>query len=178
MKTRVALLRGINVGGHNKVPMARLREVCADLGWQDVRTYIQSGNVVFAATGSRAALEGALESAVRESFGLDIPVVVRDAAGWARVLAGNPFPAESETEPNLVLVGLARKKIASGAVDLVRERATGGERVERVGEAIWFHAANGSAKSKITPAVLDRAAGSPVTTRNWRTLLKIDAMMR
>ena len=86
------MLRAVNVGGR-KLPMAALREQCGQLGWTQVATYIQSGNIVFEATGSDAALEAALEQAIAREFGLDVPVIVRTRAQWAKLAAANPFAA-------------------------------------------------------------------------------------
>ena len=91
----IALLRGINVGGHALVPMARLRDICAGLGWNEVETYIQSGNVVFEASGKAAALEAALEKALAGAFGFAPAVIVRSAAQVRALAAANPFPAAS-----------------------------------------------------------------------------------
>src|SRR5579862_2902066 len=103
MPTHVALLRGINVGGHNKVPMAELRELVAGLGHDDVATYIQSGNVVFSAAGKDSpALASALEKAIAARFGFTIRVVVLSRAELAKVAADNPYTAE--TNPRLVHV--------------------------------------------------------------------------
>src|SRR5262245_9998041 len=87
MERRVALLRGINVGGRS-LPMAGLRELCAALGWQEVRTYIQSGNVVFDSAKAPAALEDELEQAIAKTFGMKVPVIVRTAKQWTAYLDG------------------------------------------------------------------------------------------
>lgn len=176
--TFIALLRGINVGGGNRVPMADLRALCEGLGWEEVRTYIQSGNLLFAAAGKPARLEAALEEAIEGEFGLAIPVIVRAGADWPGYVAANPFPKASESEPNRVMLALSKKPPAAGAVERLRERAAAGERIERAGGALWIHYAGGSARSKLSPSVLDRLAGSPVTTRNWRTVLELDELAR
>ena len=80
--TYIGLLRGINVGGHNKIPMADLRTLVATMGWSQVQTYIQSGNLVFTAAGAPAAIEDQLEQAIERHFALSIPVLVRAAADW------------------------------------------------------------------------------------------------
>lgn len=172
-----ALLRGVNVGGHNRVPMPELRALCAELGWADVRTYVQSGNVVFAAEGEPAALEGALEAGIERRFGFSVPVLVRPAAAWAGYAAGNPFPGASETEPNRVMLALSRHPPHPDAADALRERAADGERIARVGDALWIHYPGGSGRSRITPAQLDRLAGSAVTTRNWRTVQQLALLL-
>lgn len=177
-RTFIALLRGINVGGHNKVPMAELRGLCEELGWAEVRSYVQSGNLVFEAAGEPASLEAELERAIERTFELSIPVVVRAAADWPAYVAGNPFPGASESAPNAVMLALSKAPPKAGAVAGLLERAVNGERVERVGDALWIHYAGSSARSKLSPGLLDRLVGSPVTTRNWRTVLKLDELAR
>lgn len=176
MSTFIGLLRGINVGGHNKVPMAELRPLCAEIGWKDVQTYIQSGNLVFTAGGAPAALEAEIERAIERHFGLTVSVIVRAAKDWPPYIKGNPFPEASEKEPNAVMLGLSKSPPKAGAEAGLRERATHGERIVQVGEALWIHFSDGVAGSKLSPGLLDRLVGSPVTTRNWRTVLKLGEM--
>lgn len=173
----VALLRGINVGGARKLPMARLREICAELGWAEVETYIQSGNLLFSAPGDAVALEGALEQAISIAFGFDIAVIVRSAGQWAAYAAANPFPDEARDDPGRLMLNLSKKKPAIGAEAAIAARAAAGERLRRAGEAIWIYYPAGAGTSKIGPSLLDRAAGSPVTARNYRTVLKIREML-
>jgi uncharacterized protein (DUF1697 family) len=169
------LLRAVNVGGR-KVAMADLRALCASLGWEKVETYIQSGNIVFDADGGARTLEEALETAIGTRFDLEVPTIVRGAAEWQKIVAGNPFAEEAEAAPNWVLLGLAKHKLGAGAAAAIAARAAAGERVAAVGEALWFHYPDGVGTSKLTPALIDRAAGSPVTARNWRTVLKLEEM--
>lgn len=178
MKTFIALLRGINVGGHNKIPMAGLCSLCADLGWSDVQSYIQSGNLVFSANGTAAALEIKLERAIMEEFGFSIPVIVRAATDWPAYVKNNPFPAASEREPNRVMLGLSKTPPKPDAAKLLQERAANGEHIAQAGDAIWMHFKKGVAGSKLSPALFDRLVGSPVTMRNWRTVLKLEEMTR
>ncbi|NEZ04627.1 DUF1697 domain-containing protein [Wenzhouxiangella sp. XN201] len=173
----IALLRGINVGGHNKMPMAELRNLCAGLGWQNVATYIQSGNILFSAEGSTSALEKQLAGAIASHFGHRVSVIVRPAAAWPLYIELNPFPEASASEPNRVMLGLAQKSLAADAAERLSEFAASGESIAQRTDSLWIHYASGSARSKITPALLDRLAGSPVTTRNWRTVLKINEMI-
>lgn len=177
-RKRIALLRGINVGGHNKLPMAGLRDLCAGLGWQDVQSYIQSGNLVFTAAAGPAVLETDLERGILEQFGLEISVIVRLASAWAAYMDANPFPAAAEREPNFVHILLSKVPPASDSAERLQERAKDGERVALAGETLWIHYPNGAGRSKLTPALLDRLAGSPVTARNWKTALKIAEMVK
>lgn len=169
----IALLRGINVGGANKLPMAGLRALCADLGWTDVGTYIQSGNVVARAAGSRAKVEDELETGIAGRFGMKIPVIVRTLSEWQAYIESNPFPAEIEREARWVALHLSKMPPEAGAVIALREKAAHGERVEQVGDAFWVYYPAGMGRSKLTPALFDRLSGSPVTARNWRTVLRL-----
>jgi uncharacterized protein (DUF1697 family) len=178
MDTFIALLRGINVGGHNKIPMAELRSECADLGWDDVQSYIQSGNLVFKADTTPANLETELEGAIERKFGLSIPVIVRSRADWLAYVKGNPFPEASQREPNLVMLILSKAPPNQDAVEDLREYALNDERIVQVGDALWIHYPGGSGRSKLSPARLDRLVGSTVTARNWRTVLKLDELVR
>jgi len=176
MGRHVALLRAVNVGGR-KLPMAELRALCGELGWTDVATYIQSGNVVFSAGGEEAELEGALERAIAERLRLDVPVIVRSAAAWAACAKANPFPEAAAKEPNRLMLLLSKRSPAAGAEEAISAKATAGEQVRRAGDALWIHYPQGTGTSKLTPALIDRAAGSPTTARNYNSVLKIEEML-
>jgi uncharacterized protein (DUF1697 family) len=177
-KTFLALLRGINVSGRNIIPMNELRFLCGDLGWKDVQSYIQSGNLVFKAESTATKLESALERAIERRFDLSIPILVRAAAAWPDYVRDNPYPDASQSEPNLVMLALSKTAPKPDAVEKLQERAVCGERIAQVGDALWLHFAGGVAKSKLSPALLDRLVGSPVTMRNWRTVLKLHEMIQ
>jgi uncharacterized protein (DUF1697 family) len=177
MKTFIGLLRGINVGGNNRIPMADLRALCGELGWSDVQTYIQSGNLIFSASGKPAALETKLQRAIETRFGFSIPIIVRSAGDWPAYIRNNPFLDACKKDPHLVMLCLSQAPPKSDATARLSERAAGGERVIHIGDALWIHFAGGVARSKISPALLDRMVGSPVTTRNWLTVLKLRELM-
>jgi uncharacterized protein (DUF1697 family) len=174
----IALLRGINVSGHNKIPMSELRSLCAKLGWEHAQSYIQSGNLVFQAKSTPAKLETELEQAIERRFGLSIQIIVRAAAVWPDYVRDNPYLDASESEPNAVMLALSKLAPKEDAVEKLQERAVNKERIVQVGDALWLHFAAGVAKSKLSPALLARFVGSPVTMRNWRTVLKLHEMAR
>lgn len=178
MKTFIALLRGINVGGHNKIPMSELRTLCAELGWKNIQTYIQSGNLIFAAAGKPAALEATLQRTIEKHFGFAISIIIRSAADWPAYIKSNPFLEACEKEPHAVMLCLSQAPPKSDAAERLLERAAGGERIAQIGDALWIHFAGGVARSKISPALLDRMTGSPVTARNWLTVLKLEEMTK
>lgn len=176
MGHRVALLRAVNVGGR-KLPMAALRELCVRLGWTNVATYIQSGNIVFEATGGGAALEAALEQAIESEFGLDVPVVVRSEAEWAKLAAANPFARAARAAPNRVQLLVSKRPPAADAADRLAARAQAGEQVAAAGGGVWIHFPEGVARSKLTPSSIDKAIGSAATGRNYRTVVKLREML-
>ena len=172
----IALLRAVNVGGC-KLPMAGLRTLCEGLGWRDVATYIQSGNVVFAATGKAEAIEATLEKAIAQEFGLDVPVVVRTAAQWAALEASNPFARTAREAPNRLQLLVSKRPPARDAAERLMARAEAGEMVEAVRGGLWLCYPEGIARSKLTPALIDKACGSPATGRNYRTVMKLKEML-
>jgi uncharacterized protein (DUF1697 family) len=175
MARSIALLRAVNVGGR-KLPMAELRALCGELGWKDVETYIQSGNLVFTAPGRPEALEATLEKAIEERFGLDVPVIVRTARQWGACAAANPFAAVARDEPNRLQLLVSKRPPHADASEKLMERAQAGEVVKAAGGALWFHFPEGVGRSKLTPALIDKACGSPSTGRNWRTVVKLKEM--
>jgi len=175
MARLIALLRAVNVGGR-KLPMAQLRALCGELGWAEVETYIQSGNLVFTAAGKADAIEARLETAIKDRFGLDVPVIVRTAAQWSACAAANPFPKAAADEPNRLQLLVSKRPPEKDSADKLMERAQSGETVKAAGGALWFHFPEGVGTSKLTPAIIDKAAGSPSTSRNWRTVLKLQEM--
>ena len=173
----VALLRGINVGGHNTVPMADLRALGEGLGWSGVATYIQSGNLVFEAADKADALERVLEAAIADRFGTQVAVIVRTARQWASHVASNPFLEAAEAEPNKLMLCLAKKAPRADCEAALQERARDGEEVRLVGDTLWIHYPEGAGRSRLSPSLLDRLVGSPVTARNIRTAQKLEAML-
>jgi uncharacterized protein (DUF1697 family) len=177
MSAYLALLRGINVSGNKRVPMAELRALAGELGWGGARTFIASGNLVFEAKGTTTALEGKLERALAKHFGFPVEVLVRSAADWRALVGANPLQALARKDPAHVLLALPKAALREEAAAELAERAQGAERVAAAGGALWIHYASGVARSKLTPALLDRCAGSTVTARNWRTVLELEAML-
>lgn len=176
MGRMIALLRAVNVGGR-KLPMAELRVHCGALGWANAATYIQSGNVVFDADCSPAEAEAALEALIRSEYGYESPTIVRTAAQWRGYAPANPFPNAARETPNYLLMLLSKQPPSAGAEEAVQARATAGELVRRAGDALWIHFPAGSGTSKITPSLIDKAIGSPATSRNYRTVVTLEGML-
>ncbi len=173
----LALLRGINVGGHRSLPMAQLRELAAELGWSSVSTYIQSGNLLFNAPLSAETARDLLETAIAERFGFAVPCIVRSAQCWFDLVAVNPMPDVASDRPSLLMLALARSPLPADVGDHLQARAAHGERVIQTAGALWIDYGSAVGTSKLPPALLDRLAGSPVTTRNWRSVVKLAELL-
>jgi uncharacterized protein (DUF1697 family) len=164
-----ALLRGINVGGNNKVAMPALKEVLVELGFSDVATYIQSGNVVFRGARAEAA---AIEERIEQVFGFRVAVVLRTGAELAAVAAGNPFLSSDANVKQLYVTFLEREPAGSAAGQLDPERSPG-DRFHLRGRHLYLELGNGAGRTKLTLDYLERRLGVKGTARNWNTVLKL-----
>jgi len=169
----VALLRGINVGGSNKVPMAELRALFEALGYPDAQTYIQSGNVVFSARAGESALVADIEAAIEETFSLQVPVVVRSRAQLAAVVASSPFDRAAPTAVHVAFLSGRPRTASVAALDPDRSPP---DTFAVVGREVYLHYPNGSGRSKLTVDYLERVLGVRATARNWNTVTKLLAM--
>jgi uncharacterized protein (DUF1697 family) len=186
MATHVALLRGINLGGKNRVAMPDLRALVAELGHADVTTYIQSGNVLFTPgdAGGTAALAAGLAAAITEKLGVVSPVVVLSREELAAIVAANPFP--DEPDPKRVhAVVLSEPPWPELTVKLDAARAKsaavgGKDQVVAIDRTLYLHAPDGYGRSVLAETLL-RAVSSPKsgatgTARNWATMTKLLAL--
>jgi uncharacterized protein (DUF1697 family) len=165
---QIALLRGINLGGNKKVEMARLRALFEELGHDDVRTYVNSGNVVF---GGRKRSEKALEAALVEEFGFDIPVVIRSQDELADVVAANPLrKVASDPAKHLVVFCGAKASTDLDPADFAPETF----RVR--GREIYLWAPGGIGNSPLANLLVAKPVGKKSTARNWRTVEKLLAL--
>jgi uncharacterized protein (DUF1697 family) len=176
--TYVALLRGVNVGGKNKLPMKDLAAMFVDVGCSEVRTFIQSGNVVFKSPAGLAAKVAALVAAeITRRFGYNTPVVLRTTNQLADALANNPFVPLGATEDSLHVMFLADLPTAAAVAALDPERSPGDTYTVR-GRDIYLRLHNGAGKSKLTNAYFDSKLATVSTARNWRTVNKLLEMMK
>ena len=167
----MALLRGINVGGKNKLPMATLAKIFADEKCVDVRTFIQSGNVIYDAPAKAAATVGErVARRIEKELGLDVPVVVRAADELAAVPKRNPFKRAGENELHVMFLADAPTAAQARALDPQRSP---GDELALVGRDLYLRLPNGVGRTKITNAYVDRTLGTVSTGRNWRTVLKL-----
>ncbi|MGZ8805200.1 MAG: DUF1697 domain-containing protein [Microbacterium sp.] len=172
----VALLRGINVGGKNKVPMAALRDLFVTLGHEDVATYIQSGNVVFTSTEKPVQAARDIAAGIQDEFGLAVPVIVRTHAELAKVATVNPYLTAGVDVSKLHVTFLADKPKAAAINDLDPDRSAPDE-FTVVGREIFMLLPNGMGRTKLTIDYFERGLGTTATARNWNTVNKLLELM-
>ena len=171
MDERVAiLLRAVNLGKHNRVPMAELRTLCGRLGLRDVGTYVASGNIACAAPPDLDSTLRTLEAAIAEEFGVDTPAIGRTHTELAAAVEANPY---TDFEPKLMhVVYLADVPDAAGAATLA-SRDFGEDSCTVIGREVYARYTDGTRNSKLSPAAMDKYLGVPGTARNWRTAQKL-----
>jgi uncharacterized protein (DUF1697 family) len=183
MPRYLALLRGINVGGHNKVAMADLRELAAGLGYTDIATYIQSGNLLFSSSAADpAGLAAQLEREIPARLGVRPAVVVVSAAQLAQVIADNPFPQATNNPKYLHAVfrndDISKAGMASVAAALRRARAAGSaDDAIVVGRTLFLYTPAGLGRSDLAVQLGRSAAQAGGTARNWATVTRLMTML-
>ncbi len=177
MTAFVVLFSGINVGGNRIVKMAELRAFFEDLGFGDVASYVQSGNVVFSAEdGDAAGVAARLEAAFETRWGFHSRIMVRDGEWFERLVRENPYPEAAADHTKLHAYVLEREPTAAEAARLA-EKCTGPERFVIEGDVLYLHAPEGLGRSKFA-ALIPRILKVPATARNWRSVLALSEMAR
>jgi uncharacterized protein (DUF1697 family) len=176
VRTWIGLFRGINVGGHNKVPMKDLVTLLCGLGLQDVRTCIQSGNVVFRGSGTAAALIEDIGAAVSRRFGFRPFLVLLDAKQLAQAAAANPFPG-AQARPQSLHLWFLEKAPGSASLKRLEALRAASEKSALRGKVLYLHAPQGIGRSKFA-ARAEGLLGVAGTARNWRTVTQLLAMAR
>ncbi len=167
LSTHLALLRGINVGGKNMLPMKELVEIFLDVGCSDVRTYIQSGNVIFNAPPRLLeSLRGAVEQRIAAQFGYQIPIVLRTASQLAEAIGNNPFLKPGADLPTPQAIAKLDPERSRPDTFVVHNRE------------VYLHLPNGVAGTKVTNSYFDSKLATVSTGRNWATVLKLLELMK
>jgi len=174
MSVTICLLRGVNVGGHNKLPMEALRALFESLNLRGAQTYVQSGNVVFhTKEGDIARLTQHIQDAIEKKFRFRPGVVLRTAAEIKEVVARNPLPKRAVTEPGKLLVLFLADDPGKNAKAILAKVPRVAEEVHLRGREIYIFFPDGAGRSKLPWANLDRALGTTGTARNWNTVSKL-----
>jgi uncharacterized protein (DUF1697 family) len=174
MTTHIALVRGINVGGHKPVAMAHLRDFLTQLGLADPRSLLQSGNLVFRSSRRTSAqLELLLEAEAEKRLGLQADFFVRTAEEWKRVVARNPFAAEAKRDPGHLVVMFLKQAPDVEDVEALQAAIAGPEIVRADGRHAYIVYPNGMGRSRLTHSLIEKKLSTRGTGRNWNTILKL-----
>jgi uncharacterized protein (DUF1697 family) len=169
MARYVVLLRGINIGPRNRIAMPALRDALGEAGFEDVQTYVQSGNVVLTSRAQPDAVRRRVEGVIAERFGLDIDVLVRTRADLARIAKANPLKHVAEN-PKRYQVTFLESKLPAETVSTLEELAAHGEQVVARGREVYAWTPDGIARSKLWAKLAGTSLGVTATSRNWTTV--------
>lgn len=179
MNTYIALLRGINVGGNKLIKMQELKAMFQALQYTNVRTYIQSGNVIFeseAASGEELA--GVISRQIRETFGFEVPVMIRTLEELEAAIAGNPFALEEPEASKRLYVSFLAAEPAAEALEKLRPYEDGADKLRVIGKEMYTLYEVSVSESPLFKVPFDKLLGTAVTARNWNTLNKVAALAR
>ncbi len=177
MPSYVAMLRGINVSGSKPVKMEALRASFEALGFKNVRTYVQSGNVVFEAKERAAAPLGPkIVARIKRDFGFDVPVLVLGAGELARVIEENPFVKQREVDLTKLHVTFLAAAPAAAGLKKMEGVSSGRDLFRCLGQTIYLVCPDGYGNTKLSNNAFERALGAAATTRNWKTVTTLATM--
>lgn len=165
----VALLRAVNLGGANKVPMAQLRTQLGEAGYENVRTYIASGNVVLDSSRSATALRAELERLIADTFGVRTTVMLRRPRELAATVAAHPFGADT-SETHVAFLAASPAKAAAARLEAA---APGADSSVLAGTELFLRLPRGVHGSRLSSARIEKLLGVPATLRNWRTVVAL-----
>lgn len=177
MNKKIAILRGINVGGKRKIRMTDLKSLCETLGWKDIETYIQSGNLIFTSDVPTSELEESLKLTIKEKYGLDVPVIVRSSKELQTSIDSNPFFNKSIEIHQLHLTFLKEKPLKE-EVEKILKYSCKPDNFKIVGKDVFILCTGKYHKSKLTNSFFENKLNITATTRNWKTVLKLSEMVK
>jgi uncharacterized protein (DUF1697 family) len=177
MPTYIAMLRGINVSGHKIIKMESLRASLAALGFGDVKTYIQSGNVIFKTEKTEPnALAKKIVKKISDDFGFDVPVLVRTAEELAAVLKANPLLKRAGVDESKLHVTFLAGVAPKDAATILQPLAAKSELFAVCGSEIFLHCPDGYGETKLSNSAIEKKVSVAATTRNWKTVNVLHAM--
>jgi len=174
MDRYVSMLRGINVGGNNKISMQVLKEVYASLKLEEVQTYIQSGNVAFSTTFSVPEVKTKIEKEIKKKFGFDVFAIIRSKKEIANIIKNSPYKPKDETKLYVVFLSRAPKQIPMEELNSAKSKD---EEFSIAGREIYFSCPNGYGVTKLSNNFFERKLKVEATTRNWRTVNRLHKML-
>ncbi|HEY4393571.1 MAG TPA: DUF1697 domain-containing protein [Polyangia bacterium] len=177
MPSYVAMLRGINVSGSKMIKMEALRASFEALGFKNVRSYVQSGNVVFAAKDRTAAPLGPkIAARIKRDFGFDVPTLVLGAETLARVVDENPFVGQKGVDPTKLHVTFLAETPGAAGLEKMQTVSSGRDQFQCLGTSVYLVCPDGYGNTKLNNNAFERALRVGATTRNWKTVTTLAAM--
>ncbi len=173
MKTFISLLRGINVGGQKIIRMEELRSLYQELGVSNIRTYVQSGNVIFDSTESDVNLSELIENQIMNVLGYSVLIFLRDSNDFQRIIKTNPFTTKRNEDPSKLHVTFLYRTPSQSLVD-IPDSVTDEFHIE--GKEIYLFCPDGYGRTKLTNSLFERKLNIPCTTRNWKTVNALNRM--
>jgi uncharacterized protein (DUF1697 family) len=169
MAIYIAMLRGINVSGHKIIKMERLRAMFEGMGFGGVKTYVQSGNVIFETDEPAARLSEKIQKRILKDFGFDVPVLTKSAKEMAEIVKCNPFAKDKGLDETKWHVTFLADDPPKNAEELLQPLAAGKEQVRIVGRAVYLYCPNGYSNTKLTNTTIEKKLSCGATTRTWNT---------
>ena len=167
MKKYIVLLRGINVSGKNKLPMEELRDLLNDLGFQNVQTYIQSGNIILDSDKGKSVTCNTIKEGIQNKFGYDVPVIARTITEWKKGIASYPFSTENT---KIVAFVFLNKKVYEAKIDV---KKIDQDKYLIDNDMVYIHCPSGFGKTKLANKLFEKKLNVTATTRNYNTTLKL-----
>lgn len=175
METYIAILRGINIGGHRRVAMKALKELFESLGFRDVMTYVQSGNVVFRSPENKPAelFSEMINEAIRGQFGFNVPVICRTKGAWNETIHNSPFLQVPGHDPSFLHVTFLERTPAENVAAAFTDLDFSPEKFFIRGKDVYLYCPNGYGNAKLNNTFIEGRLGVAATTRNWKTVLTL-----
>lgn len=177
MQTYISMLRGINAGGKNRIRMDELKALCESLGHENVRTYIQSGNVIFDSVDpDQSEISAALGNRLAEIYGFQVKVLTRDRNAFQRIVGGNPFLDETAVDPRALHVTFLSLATSQSALDDIEPAPDDGDqyRFSESFEEVFLFCPDGYGRTRLSNGFFEKKLGVSATTRNWNTVSRLN----
>jgi uncharacterized protein (DUF1697 family) len=174
MNTYIAILRGINVSGHHIIKMDTIKALFMRLGFRQVKTYVQSGNIVFSGNEENTvALANKISAGIKKEFGYEVPVIVMEKKTLGQIISDNPFSKDPDKDKAYIGVSFLASKPENPDTDAIEAKKQGEEEVAFSDKAVYLYCPHGYGKSKLTNNLIEAKLKVGATTRNWKTTLKL-----
>ncbi|MDD2531018.1 MAG: DUF1697 domain-containing protein [Bacteroidales bacterium] len=179
MKTYISLLRGINIGGHKKIKMDSLRENFSSLGYSNIKTYIQSGNILFSSKEEdKTKLEKEISSMILDKYGFDVPVLVLNSEELNEVISNNPFANSTNHNKDFIHITFLSNEVKEFNFTEIDSKKESEDEYKIINKTVYLYLPKGYGNTKIHNNFLEKLLKTQATTRNWKTCLELLEMSK